>query len=56
MKFDIGCNRHPKYKAAGFSVPTCQACLILYWLKSDGYRGMDDTSQLLNLRKTRKKP
>jgi len=59
MKVNIECNIHPKYKAIEYPRSCCHACQVLYWLKRDGYREMDDQSELRLVRskkKSRKKP
>ncbi len=34
MKFDIICEKHPRYKAVRYPLSACPACVKLWFLKS----------------------
>ncbi len=36
MKFDLVCQRHPKYKAVKYPKSRCSACAKLWFLRSSG--------------------
>jgi hypothetical protein len=55
MKFDLKCDLHPTYQAKMFPRKTmCEACLVLYWLKYDGFRLQNDFSKLMVVKKAKK--
>jgi len=55
MKFDLKCEKHPKYQGKIYPTSSCDACQTLYYFVHDKFRLHPDGGKLVVV-KTRKKP